>query len=52
MEGYFTQRKNVSKEMHKVYLETLEVEDLFRGSARQGGKGRLKTKFPVLNAQE
>lgn len=31
MEGHFNQGKGVNEEMHKVYLETPEVEDLFRG---------------------
>lgn len=52
VERNFNQGKSVSKEACKVYLETLDIEDLSWGSVRQGRRARLKTDAPVLNAQE
>lgn len=48
VEGNFNQGKSVSKEACKVYLETLDVEDLSRGSVRQGRKAKLKIDAPAL----
>lgn len=48
MGGHFTQGKFVSKEVCKVYLEILEVEDSFWGSIRQRRKARLKTDSSVF----